>query len=201
MPRKKQANTKGKAEELAHSLSETDQQKNTESEKSDNNAQTQAEEITKLNAEIASLKDQLLRSLAETENVRRRLQRELEDTSKYAITGFARELIDVLENLYRTKENISEDSINTNEQIKNISEGIKLTQAELLKSFEKNGIKRIYPIGENFNHNYHQAIVQIESHTAKPGEIVQVIQAGYIIHDRLLRPAMVGVAKAPSQTN
>lgn len=149
-----------------------------------------------LEEEAAALKDQLLRAVAETENVRRRMQRDQEETAKYAITGFARDLVNVLENLQRATQSIPPEAREQNPMLKSLAEGVDMTMKELLSAFERNGIVRIDPMGQKFDHNLHQAVVQIEHSKAEPGTIVQVLQAGYMIHDRLLRPAMVGVAKA-----
>jgi molecular chaperone GrpE len=147
-------------------------------------------------AEMVQLKDQLLRALAEAENLRRLKDKQIEDTSKYAVSGFARSLINVMENLERTTDNIPKDQLEGNSILKAISEGVEMTKRELASVFERNGIKRVSPQpGEQFDHNYHQAVVHIPSNEYAPGSVVQVMQAGFIIHDRLLRPAMVGVAK------
>lgn len=145
--------------------------------------------------QILELKDQLIRALAETENVRKRAQRDVEESNKYAITGFARQMISVLENLQRATSSISEDMRAENEQVKNLALGVEMTLRELLGAFERFGIRRIEPMGEKFDHNLHQAVVQLEDAHAEPGTVLQVLQAGYTIHDRLLQPAMVGVAK------
>jgi len=145
--------------------------------------------------QIAGLKDQLIRALAETENVRKRGQRDVEETNKYAITGFARNMVSVLENMLRATASISQELRNSNEQVNNLYMGVEMIQKELMAAFEKYGIRRIEPMGEKFDHNLHQAVVQIESPDKEPGTILQVMQAGYVIHDRLLQPAMVGVAK------
>jgi molecular chaperone GrpE len=149
----------------------------------------------KLEEEAKSLKDLVLREKAENENLRKRYIKELEDTNKYAITNFARDLIEVQENMHRALENISSEEIEKNPNIKNIVNGIELTKNSLATTFEKYGINRIYPIDQLFDHNYHQAIVQIPTSEKPEGTIVQVIQAGYTIKDRLLRPALVAVAK------
>jgi molecular chaperone GrpE len=109
----------------------------------------------------------------------------MEENSKYAVTGFARDLISVLENLYRAEENLPEDQ----------REGINLTRKELEKVFEKNGIRRIEPKDEKFDHNFHQAVTQVENPEVEAGTVLQVLQAGYVIKDRLLRPAIVVVSK------
>lgn len=144
--------------------------------------------------ELATLKDQALRALAEAENTRRRSERELADMSKYAITGFARDLVSVLENLQRALDSIPENLIKEQPAVANLYTGVELTLKELVSIFARQGIQRIDPMGEKFDHNLHQAVAQIESPDAEPGTVVQVLQAGYTIQDRLLRPAMVGVA-------
>lgn len=155
--------------------------------------------IAKYEEERAQMKDQLLRAVAEAENTRRRAQRDQEETSKYAITGFARDLVSVIENLQRASESIPADARAGSEMLKTLGEGVDMTMRELLSIFERNGIQRVYPMGEKFDHNYHQAVVQIENPTVAAGTVVQVLQAGYKIHDRLLRPAMVAVSKQPSE--
>lgn len=158
--------------------------------------------IEQKEAEIAALKDQALRALAETENTRRRSERELADMSKYAVTGFARDLVSVLENLQRAVDSIPAEIKESQPAVKNLALGVEMTLNELLGVFGKQGIRRIDPIGQKFDHNYHQAVAQIETPDAEAGTVVQVLQAGYVIHDRLLRPAMVGVAAgAPKQVS
>ena len=149
--------------------------------------------------EIAALKDQALRGLAEAENTRRRAERELGDMSKYAVTGFARDLVSVIENLQRAVESISPELKEAQPAVGNLAVGVEMTLKELLGAFERNGIRRIDPLGQKFDHNLHQAVAQVETPDAEPGTVVQVLQAGYVIHDRLLRPAMVGVAAGGAQ--
>lgn len=156
------------------------------------------ETLKKKDEEIAALRDQLLRAMAEMENVRRRAQRDQEDATKYAVTGFARDLVNVVENLQRALDSVSPDARAQNEFVKNLTSGVEMTLRELLSVFEKQGIKRIEPLGQKFDHNLHQAMAQVETSEKEPGTIVQVLQAGYVIHDRLLRPAMVTVAKPKS---
>ena len=147
-------------------------------------------------SELAAMKDQALRALAETENTRRRSERELADMSKYAVTGFARDLVNVLENLQRATDAISPDLRASQPAVASLATGVEMTLKELLTVFERYGIVRIDPMGQKFDHNYHQAVAQIDAKDAEPGTVVQVLQAGYSIHDRLLRPAMVAVAAA-----
>ena len=150
--------------------------------------------ITELEAELADHKDRLLRALAETENVRRRAQREREDALKYAIAGFAKDLLSAADNLRRALESLPESEVK-DERTRSLLEGVQATERELLGVFERHGIKRIDPRGEPFDHNFHQAIFEVERPDQPSGTVVEVLQPGYLLHDRLLRPAMVGVAK------
>jgi molecular chaperone GrpE len=150
--------------------------------------------VAALEAEIAEQKDRLLRALAETENVRRRAQREREDASKYAVAGFAKDLLSAVDNLRRALESLPEAEVK-DERTRSLLAGIAATERELLGVFERHGIRRIDPKGEAFDHNFHQAIFEAERADQPSGTIVEVLQPGYVLHDRLLRPAMVGVAK------
>lgn len=147
--------------------------------------------------EIAKLKDQLLRTMAEMENLRRRTERDKEDIGKYAIASFARDLVAVADNLKRAEDAIPEDARAGDGPLKTLWEGVDLTRRELLGVFERHGIKRLDPKGEKFDHNFHQAVAQVETKDAEPGTVMDVFQAGYVIFNRLLKPAMVTVAKAP----
>ena len=147
-------------------------------------------------AELAAAKDQMLRAMAEADNTRRRAERELADMAKYAVTGLARDLVSVLENLQRALDCIPEELVAENPAVKNLATGVQMTLKELLGVLARQGITRIDPLGEKFDHNLHQAVAQIDDPDAPAGTVVQVLQAGYTIHDRLLRPAMVGVATA-----
>ncbi len=146
-------------------------------------------------SDVASLKDQLLRALAETENVRRRAERDKADLSKYAVANFAREVLGVADNLRRAVEAVDRDTVEGNEDLKNLHVGIEMTQKALEASCERFGIKPIDAMGKKFDHNFHQAMFEVEDPEQPEGVVVQEIQAGYMIHDRLLRPAMVGVSK------
>ncbi len=151
--------------------------------------------------EIAKLKDMYLRAMAETENVRARAKRDLEDSAKYAVTKFARDMVNIVENLGRAADSISGEARASSEVLHTVGEGIDMTMQELLGIFERNGIKRIHPLGEKFDHNFHQAVAQVEDAEKAPGTVLQVLQAGYVLHDRLLRPAMVTVSTQASQQN
>ena len=147
-----------------------------------------------LEAELAEAQDKLLRALAETENVRRRAQRERVDAEKYGLTKFAGDLLSVADNLRRALDSLPEAEAK-DDRTKSLLAGVAATERELLAAFERHGLKRIDPKGERFDHNFHQAIFELEQ-TGKPaGTVVQVLQPGYVLHERLLRPAMVGVAK------
>lgn len=157
-------------------------------------APTLEERLAAAEAEAAEFKDKALRAMAEVENIRRRAQREREDTLKYGVTNFARELLSAVDNLRRAVSSVPEAQI-TEEVTKNLLAGVAATERELLGAFEKHGIRRIDPKGERFDHNFHQAIFEAENTAVPAGTIVEVLQPGYVLHDRLLRPAMVGVAK------
>jgi molecular chaperone GrpE len=161
---------------------------------SGNEAISLEERLLTAEAEAADFKDKTLRAMAEVENIRRRAQREREDAVKYAATSIARDLLSTADNLRRALVSVSEAQI-ADESTKSLLTGVAATERELLAAFEKNGIKRLDPKGERFDHNFHQAIFEVEN-TGKPaGTVVEVLQPGYVLHDRLLRPAMVGVAK------
>lgn len=146
-------------------------------------------------AEIAQLKDQLLRALAETENTRRRAERDREDAGKYAVTNFARDMLTVADNLRRAIDAVPADAKTGNTALATLMEGVELTDRQLQSMLEKHGIARVNPMDQAFDPNLHQAMFEVPG-TGKPsGIVVQVLQVGYVIHGRLLRPALVGVAK------
>lgn len=154
--------------------------------------ESDAQKIQTLENEVSHLKDQLLRTLAESENVRKRAQKEVEDSGKYAVASFARELLNVSDNLARA---LSASPSQENETVAGFVSGVEMTEKELLSTFEKFGVKKIDPLDQKFDHNLHQAMFELEN-TGKPaGTVVQVLQAGYVLHERLLRPALVGVSK------
>ena len=146
--------------------------------------------------EIAALNDKLLRALADGENLRRRAQRDREDMSKYAISGFAREMLAVADNLRRALDSLPEGAADDDTSWKGFVEGVELTERELQSVMARHGIEKLDPAGEKFNHDYHEALFEVPTGDAPPGTIVQVVEVGYVLKDRLLRPARVGVAKA-----
>nr|WP_295834631.1 nucleotide exchange factor GrpE [uncultured Azospirillum sp.] len=151
--------------------------------------------VAKLEAEVASLKDQLLRAMAETENTRRRAQRDREDASKFAVSSFAKELVSVADNLRRALDAVPAEGREQDEMLKGLAVGVEATERQLFAAFDRAGIKKLDPTGEPFDPNFHQVMFEIENTGKAAGTVVQVLQPGYTIHGRLLREAMVGVAK------
>jgi molecular chaperone GrpE len=159
------------------------------------------ERVKGLEAELGQMKDRMLRALAEAENTRRRAEREREETQKYAIADFARDLLGTADNLRRALESLPDSEVR-DERTRNLLAGVAATERELLAVFERRGIRRLDPKGERFDHNQHQAIYEVATDEVRPGTVVEVLQPGYVLQERLLRPAMVGVAKEtekPSQ--
>jgi len=156
--------------------------------------QTPEERIAALEAELAEAQDKMLRALAETENTRRRAQRERVDAEKYGISRFAEGLLSVADNLRRALDSLPESEAK-DDRTKGLLAGVAATERELLSAFERHGLKRIDAKGEKFDHNFHQAVFEMENTGQPAGTVVEVLQPGYMLHDRLLRPAMVGVAK------
>lgn len=155
--------------------------------------ETEDDVVATLQAEVADLKDRLLRSVAETENVRRRAEKDKADASSYAVTGFARDMLNVSDNLRRALDSQPEE---VPEDLKGFVEGVEMTERELLNTMERYGIKKVEPeVGEKFDHKFHQAMFEVPTEEREPGSVMQVVAPGYVIKDRLLRPAMVGVAK------
>jgi molecular chaperone GrpE len=152
-------------------------------------------------AEAAQLKDQLLRAMAETENTRRRAQRDREDAQKYGVANFARDVLTVADNLRRALEAIPSAQLESDEALKTLYDGVAATERQLEAALGKQQIERIWPEGERFDANMHQAMFEVPNSGKPAGTVVQVVQAGYKIHDRLLRPALVGVAKAEPAAN
>lgn len=152
-------------------------------------------ELEALKEENKELKDRLLRTVAEMENVRRRTERDKQDTAKYAISNFARDVLTVADNIALAIGHVPEEAAEKDPALKNFRDGIIVTERELLNLMERHGITRVEPIGERFDPNQHQAMFEVDNKDVEEGTILEVIQAGYVIADRVLRPAMVGVAK------
>jgi molecular chaperone GrpE len=154
-----------------------------------------ARALADANAKIAELKDQNLRALAETENVRRRVQRDRDEALKFATTGLAKDLLPVADNLRRALDAIPTDALEKDEALRNFATGVEMTERLLLAALERHQIKRIDALGQKFDSNLHQAMFEVPGSGQPAGTVVQVLEAGYTIHDRLLRPALVGIAK------
>jgi molecular chaperone GrpE len=144
--------------------------------------------------EIARLKDQLLRALAEAENTRRRAQKEREDTSRYAVANFAKEMLSISDNFQRALEAVPKEA-RGNEALKNLITGIEAIERQMQTALERSGIKKLEPLGQNFDPNFHRVMMEVDDPDHPAGTVVQVLQPGYVIHDRLLREALVAVAK------
>jgi molecular chaperone GrpE len=152
--------------------------------------------LDELRSENADLKDRVLRAMAETENLRKRAEREKAEATLYAATNFARDLLSVGDSLSKALEIMDEEArANADEATRNFIEGIELTRRELLNSFQKHGIAEVNPDGEKFDPNFHQAMFEVPGSGKPNGTVVQVVQTGYKIGERVLRPALVGVAK------
>lgn len=152
-------------------------------------------ELTALVAENSDMRDRLLRTMADMENLRRRTDREKADTARYAISNFARDVLTVGDNLRRTIEHVPAEAASEDPALKSFLDGVELTDRELLNVLERHGVTRIEPLGARFDPNCHQAMYEVQNPEVPEGTVVDVMQAGYVIGDRCLRPALVAVAK------
>jgi len=152
-------------------------------------------ELEALVAENADMRDRLLRTMADMENLRRRTEREKIDTARYGITNFARDVLTVGDNLRRTIEHLPAEAASQDPALKSFLEGVELTERELHKVLERHGVTKIEPLGQRFDPNCHQAMFEVEDPSVPEGTVANVMQAGYVIGDRCLRPALVAVAK------
>lgn len=161
-------------------------------------AQALAERVSVLERENADYKDRLLRALAEMENLRRRSEREMQDARAYAVTKFAGDMIGTADNLRRALESLPKvEGVESEERaaLKPLIEGVELTERELLKSLEKHGVKKREPVGEKFDPHKDQAVFEIPDESVVSGTVLQVMQSGFMIGERVLRPSMVGVSR------
>jgi molecular chaperone GrpE len=157
--------------------------------------------VAALEAERTDLKDKLLRTLADMENMRRRTEREVTDARAYGIANFARDMLTVADNFQRAIDNVpAEVREGAEPAFKALIEGIELTERDMLKALERHGVKRLEPQGQKFDPNVHQAMFEVPDQSVPSGTVVQVVQTGYVIGDRVLRPALVGVAKGGPKT-
>ena len=153
------------------------------------------ERIENKDKQIQELKDQLLRSLADAENLRKRTVKEISDAKKYSHISFVRDLVSSVDNLQRALEVVPEDKSQLSEPIKNLIIGLEIVEKEIINTFEKHSLKLINPLGEKFDYNLHQAMFEIPTNEKESGYVVEVSQKGYLLYDRLVRPAMVGISK------
>ncbi|WP_457488024.1 nucleotide exchange factor GrpE [Tardiphaga sp. P5_C10] len=152
--------------------------------------------VEALTKEAADARDKMLRTLAEMENLRKRTQRDVADGRTYAITNFAREVLDIADSLQRALDAVPADTkAAADPGLKALLEGVELTERSLLNTLEKNGVKKFDPSGEKFDPNFQQAMYEVPDASVPAGTVVQVVQAGYTIGERVLRPALVGVSK------
>ena len=152
--------------------------------------------VEALTKEVAEARDKMLRTLAEMENLRRRTAREVADARTYGITGFARDVLDIADNLQRALDAVpAEAKATADPGLKALIEGVELTERSLLNTLEKNGVRKFDPSGERFDPNFQQAMYEVPDPSVPSGTVVQVVQAGYMIGERILRPALVGVSK------
>lgn len=151
--------------------------------------------IAELEAKLAEISDKAMRALADADNTRKRLEKERQDTAKFAVSSFARGLLSVADNLGRALAAITPEQRTQEGPLKTIFTGVEATERELQRALESNGIKKIDPLGHTFDPNLHEVMFEIDAPDQKPGTILQVMEPVYMIHDRLLRSARVGVAK------
>ncbi|GJD95763.1 nucleotide exchange factor GrpE [Methylobacterium iners] len=159
-------------------------------------APAEPDALAALTAERDELKDRVLRTLAEMENLRRRTEREVSDARTYAVTNFARDMLNAADNIRRALEAVPEEArAGAEGAFKGLIDGIELTERDLAKTLERHGVKLIEPKGQRFDPNRHQAMFEVPDAEVPSGTVVQVVQSGYVIGERVLRPALVGVAK------
>jgi molecular chaperone GrpE len=159
-------------------------------------AATAPKPSTSLDRELAEMKDRLLRTLAEMENLRKRTEREVADARSYGISAFARDILGVADNMHRALQALDDDlRSKADEATKALLEGVELTERELMNALDKHGVRRLDPLNQKFDPNRHQAMFELEDPSVPSGTVVQVMQAGYTIGERVLRPALVAVSK------
>ena len=171
------------------------------SESSDSEEDNDNEIISDLEQKVLDLKDQLMRTLADGENLRKRTLKDVEHSKKYSHISFVKDLVSSVDNLQRALEAVPEDKSSLPEPIKNLIIGLEIVEKEIISTLEKHNVKQIDPLGEKFDYNFHQAMFEVPTNDDEPGTVVQVSQKGYILHDRLVRPAMVGISKKIDENN
>ena len=158
-------------------------------------AKSLQEIVAALQAEVGDLKDTWLRAHAEVDNIRKRAEREREEAAKYSIATLARDIVAVGDNLQRAIVSVQAGAAEKDPALKSFLEGVTMTERELLNALDRHGIRRVQPLNEQFNPHLHQAVAQVPRTDVPSGTIVEVYQAGYMLEERVLRPAMVGVAQ------
>ena len=167
--------------------------------------QTKNEELQTKNEELQTkneeLKDQLMRTLAEGDNLRKRTIKDVDQAKKYSHISFVRDLVSSVDNFKRALDSLPEDKADLPEPIKNLIIGLEIVEKEINSTFEKHNLKKISPLGEKFDYNFHQAMFEVPTNDTDPGIVIEVSQIGYLLHDRLVRPAMVGISKKIEENN
>ena len=172
-------------------VGQSDEDNNPPIEESNEELQTKNEE----------LKDQLMRTLAESENLRKRTIKDVDQAKKYSHISFVRDLVSSVDNFKRALDSLPEDKADLPEPIKNLIIGLEIVEKEINSTFEKHNLKQISPLGEKFDYNFHQAMFEVPTNDADPGTVIEVSQIGYLLYDRLVRPAMVGISKKIEENN
>lgn len=168
---------------------------------SNSEEENNSEIISDLEQKVSDLKDQLMRTLADGENLRKRTLKDVEHSKKYSHISFVKDLVSSVDNLQRALEAVPEDTSSLPEPIKNLIIGLEIIEKEIISTLENHNVKQIDPLGEKFDYNFHQAMFEVPTNDNEPGIVVQVSQKGYILHDRLVRPAMVGISKKIDENN
>ena len=181
------------SENIENDEDNNDTQENTDTEETTEDENTEEDNLEK---EIETLKEEKIRLLAEMENLRKRFEREKVDTIKFGSINLARDILSPGDNLERALDALPEDE-NHPESIKNLIDGLKMVLKEYKSTLEKHGVKKIETLNQKFDHNFHQAMMEVENNDVEEGTVVQEVQSGYTMHNRLLRAAMVGVSKKP----
>jgi len=167
----------------------------------EDNASSIEESNEELQTKNEELKDQLMRTLAESENLRKRTIKDVDQAKKYSHISFVRDLVSSVDNFKRALDSLPEDKADLPEPIKNLIIGLEIVEKEINSTFEKHNLKQIYPLGEKFDYNFHQAMFEVPTNDTDPGIVIEVSQIGYLLYDRLVRPAMVGISKKIEENN
>lgn len=167
----------------------------------EDNASSIEESNEELQTKNEELKDQLMRTLAESENLRKRTIKDVDQARKYSHISFVRDLVSSVDNFKRALDSLPEDKADLPEPIKNLIIGLEIVEKEINSTFEKHNLKQISPLGEKFDYNFHQAMFEVPTNDTDPGIVIEVSQIGYLLYDRLVRPAMVGISKKIEENN